>query len=114
MNHYGGYMMRIPVCGFAIRDHEGRGGGVCLSYRTAGFQTRFLYSFISVENNSVYIESRIVWHTMRRAFPLTDIVDIRCRHTFPFGFTVVVHLHSEGEICITVWNRHEMNRVVSA
>ena len=92
VNHYGGYMMRIPVCGFTIKDRAGRGRGVCLSYRTAGFQTRFLHSFISVENNGACIESRIAWHIMHWKFPLTDIVDIRCRHAFPFGFTVVVYL----------------------
>lgn len=107
-------MIRIPVCGISIRDHAGRGCGACLSYRTAGFQSRFLYSFISVESNKVCIESRIAWHIMRREFPLTDIVDIRCRHTIPFAFTVVVHLYSEGDICITVWNRLEMNRVIRA
>ena len=101
-------MMRIPVCGFTITDHNGRGRGVCLSSRTAGFQMRFLHSFVSVESNSACIESRVAWHTMRREISLTDIV------TFPFGFTVVVHLRSEGDICITVWNRRRMNLVVSA
>ena len=102
-------MRRLPIAGFSVVGNNAWG---FLSYRTGGFQFKYLHSLIISRHDEFTLEGRFLMFHYSARFGWNEIIRAHFKRIYPIGVCLEIHLRDGSRIriyCLTHRQQEELH-----